>query len=110
MNLFKQLLKDYTDCLVANDFKDSGAAKLALIAEHEALKRKISELEKENSSLKNHRDLLANTLGKCIIASGIVRENIVLSGPELIFFGEDLVQMLEKICQKMSTIEAVKGE
>lgn len=55
------------------------------------------------ASLKNQRDLLAEVLGKCIIASGIVHSSIDgLSGPQLLMFGADLEDMLasqrQKIC------------
>lgn len=47
------------------------------------------------TSLKNQRDLLAEVLGKCVIASGIVHSSIDgLSGPQLLMFGADLADML----------------
>lgn len=43
----------------------------------------------------NKEKLLANALEKCILASGIVRQDIDgLSGPQLLMFAEDLCQML----------------
>ncbi|WP_453934676.1 hypothetical protein [Acidovorax temperans] len=47
-------------------------------------------------SLRHQNKLLAETLGACILASGIVRKDIDgFTGPELLHFGEDLRSMLE---------------
>lgn len=55
------------------------------------------------ASLKHQRDLLAEVLGKCIIAGGIIRSDIDgLSGPQLIAFGEDLAEMLDSQRKKQS--------
>ena len=52
----------------------------------------------EVTQLKHHNELLAEALSKIIIASGIVRKDIVsFSGPELLFFADDVVRMLETI-------------
>ncbi len=38
--------------------------------------------------------LLAEALGKCLVASGIVRPDISMTGPELLMFSEDLGRLL----------------
>ena len=46
--------------------------------------------------MRHQNKLLAETLGACILASGIVRKDIDgFTGPELLHFGEDLRSMLE---------------
>ncbi|MDM0041834.1 hypothetical protein QTI05_22530 [Variovorax sp. J22R193] len=39
--------------------------------------------------------MLAQTLGECLIAAGIVRKDASLSGPELLMFAEDLKRSLQ---------------
>ena len=52
-------------------------------------------------SLRHQNKLLAETLGACILASGIVRKDIDgFTGPELLHFGEDLRSMLEAAPQQ----------
>lgn len=52
-------------------------------------------------SLRHQNKLLAETLGACILASGIVRKDIDgFTGPELLQFGEDLRSMLEAAPQQ----------
>ena len=52
-------------------------------------------------SLRHQNKLLAETLGACILASGIVRKNIDgFTGPELLHFGKDLRSMLEAAPQQ----------
>ena len=54
-------------------------------------------------SLRHQNKLLAETLGACILASGIVRKDIDgFTGPELLHFGEDLRSMLEAAPQQVA--------
>lgn len=41
-----------------------------------------------------HIKLLAEALGKCLVAAGIVRSDAALTGPELLMFAEDLERAL----------------
>ena len=41
--------------------------------------------------------MLGQLLGECIIAAGIVRPDSELSGPQLLLFGQDLKEYLERI-------------
>lgn len=51
--------------------------------------------------MRHQNKLLAETLGACILASGIVRKDIDgFTGPELLHFGEDLRSMLEAAPQQ----------
>lgn len=54
----------------------------------------LSDIGSELHSLLNQRQLLAETLGKCITASGIVRVDASFSGPQLMMFGDDLANLL----------------
>ena len=57
---------------------------------------KAAPVELSADSLRHQNKLLAETLGACILASGIVRKDIDgFTGPELLHFGEDLRSMLE---------------
>ena len=57
---------------------------------------KAEPVELSADSLRHQNKLLAETLGACILASGIVRKDIDgFTGPELLHFGEDLRSMLE---------------
>ena len=61
-------------------------------------------------SLRHQNKLLAETLGACILASGIVRKDTDgFTGPELLHFGEDLRSMLEAAPQQEAT-KAAPGE
>ena len=58
-------------------------------------------------SLRHQNKLLAETLGACILASGIVRKDIDgFTGPELLHFGEDLRSMLEAAPQQEAQEDA----
>lgn len=60
-------------------------------------------------SLRHQNKLLAETLGACILASGIVRKDIDgFTGPELLHFGEDLRSMLE-VAPKQEVQEPAKA-
>lgn len=61
-------------------------------------------------SLRHQNKLLAETLGACILASGIVRKDIDgFTGPELLHFGEDLRSMLEVAPKQEAQEPAVDG-
>jgi hypothetical protein len=47
---------------------------------------------------------LAQTLGECIVLAGITRPNVSLSGPELLLFGQDLKELLERAGAKGTTV------
>jgi hypothetical protein len=52
----------------------------------------------------NRERLLGEALGKCILASGIVRKDIEgFSGPELLMFADDLHEMLSTFPQAPET-------
>lgn len=55
----------------------------------------ILNLVSEIKNLTNQRQLLADALGRCISAAGIVRPNVALSGPELLIFAEDVTALLQ---------------
>ena len=62
---------------------------------------KAAPVELSADSLRHQNKLLAETLGACILASGIVRKDIDgFTGPELLHFGEDLRSMLEAAPQQ----------
>ena len=66
--------------------------------------------EPSADSLRHQNKLLAETLGACILASGIVRKDIDgFTGPELLHFGEDLRSMLKAAPQQGAT-KAAPGE
>ena len=57
--------------------------------------------EQRIDSLRHQNKLLAEALGACILASGIVRKDIDgFSGPELLHFAKDLQSMLEAAPQQ----------
>lgn len=91
--------------LHGNMARDIAQAWCSMAEQKKNLLQHIAQLEKEKSSLENKRSLLSDTLGKCIIASGIVRKDVSLSGPELLLFGDDLENMLQELSNKLSSIE-----
>lgn len=70
----------------------------------------ISQLLTSIRALSSQRQMLAETLGNCIQASGIVRDGCSFSGPELLMFGEDLHGMLSRLQQAASEASSTLGE
>lgn len=54
-------------------------------------------------------ELLAEALGKCLVASGIVRQDAQLTGPHLLLFADDLERMLKDLnTRPAATVEGLE--
>lgn len=56
-----------------------------------------SLLRAEIEQLKHQRELLGQTLGEALVAAGIIRADAYLDGPQLLMFGEDLINWLKSL-------------
>ena len=98
----------YTAPQPEHDLKDVPCACCGYMTHHRehmgcirAAAPKAAPGELSADSLRHQNKLLAETLGACILASGIVRKDIDgFTGPELLHFGEDLRSMLEAAPQQ----------
>ncbi|WPM82760.1 hypothetical protein R5W60_16600 [Brucella pseudintermedia] len=57
-----------------------------------------------------HIKLLAEALGKCLVAAGIVRSDAALTGPELLMFAEDLERALSSPDHNADAGKLVEGD
>ena len=93
----------------ADEMRDFADRTHALRMQQAAPKAAPGELSAD--SLRHQNKLLAETLGACILASGIVRKDIDgFTGPELLHFGEDLRSMLEAAPQQEAQAASVQED
>lgn len=56
-------------------------------------------------SVEEQRDLLASAIGEALVKAGMIDPNMPLTGPQLIFFLDQLVDDYNELCSKVDIVD-----